>query len=199
MSCPDWRLLVAAREAAISVSISSSAISDTAPEADPPGWSEARRHAAQCSRCREAALAADPLLLFARLPERTVTPADIGDMQSAVAALVRASRVGQADPQPATTERLHFGKRASGLLSLLTATRVAAALGVCSLLALSGVPRSSSSARSALDESAAFDRLQGMPALDSAVEELDRPGARIYELPQPDMAVVMIVDASLDV
>ena len=33
----------------------------------------------------------------------------------------------------------------------------------------------------------------------SLVEDLDRPGARIYELPQSDMAVVMIVDASLDV
>jgi hypothetical protein len=182
MSCPDWQVLIAAR--------------DAAPEVDPPGWAEARHHAAQCSRCREAALAADPLLLFTRLPERTVTPAEIGDMQSAVAALVRASRVGRSDPKPETTTPLSFGKRASGRL---TATRVAAALGVCSLLALSGVPRSPSPAGGAVDASATFDGMQGMPRFDSVVEELDRPGARIYELPQPDMAVVMIVDASLDV
>ena len=40
------------------------------PAVDPPAWAEARRHAAHCDRCRRAALAADPLLLFARLPER---------------------------------------------------------------------------------------------------------------------------------
>ena len=86
MSCPDWRTLSAAREAE---TLATTAIAATAPDADPPGWAEAREHAAQCSRCRAEALAADPLLLFARLPERVVTPAEIGDMQSAVAALVR--------------------------------------------------------------------------------------------------------------
>ena len=40
---------------------------------------------------------------------------------------------------------------------------------------------------------------EGASPVQSAVEELDRPGVRIYELPQADMAVVMIVDASLDV
>jgi hypothetical protein len=190
VSCPDWRDLVAAR--------------DAAPGIDPPGWAAARSHAAQCERCRTQALAADPLLLFARLPERAVSAVEIADMQASVAALVRASRVAQhpatplmpsalsSSPADARGER-SLGNAAPGLLS---ATRVAAALGICSLLALSGVPRSPSRAPGSLAESAS---VPGASAPGSAVEELDRPGARIYELPQSDMSVVMIVDASLDV
>lgn len=185
MSCPDWRALAAARG------------SDSA--VDLPAWVEARRHAAECPHCRSAAFAAEPLLLFDRLPERTVTPDEIADMQAAVGALVRASRIGRggqgvARPVPA----------ASGRRSL---SRLVAALGVCSLLALSGAPRPHSRGFAELAELAAEgSALQGLEAVfegaspvQSAVEELDRPGVRIYELPQADMAVVMIVDASLDV
>lgn len=184
MSCPDWQALAAARAA-----------SETASAADLPAWSEARRHAAQCSRCRAEALRADPLLLFARLPERQVTAGEIADMQSAVAALVRAGRIARSAQGGEPQARRATG---SGLFSL---SRIAAALGVCSLLALSGTPRSHrpglGGAGSLPAEQAALASEE--PPLDSALEELDRPGARIYELPQSDMAVVMIVDASLDV
>ncbi len=182
MSCPDWRTLTAAR--------------DTDSAVDLPAWVEARRHAAECPHCRGEALAADPLLLFERLPERRVTPDEIAGMQAAVASLVRASCVGRggqllARPVPA----------ASGWRSV---SRFAAALGVCSLLALSGAPGPHS--RGFADLAAEGSSLQALEAafedsspVQSAVEELDRPGVRIYELPQADMAVVMIVDASLDV
>ncbi len=182
MSCPDWRALAAARDADSAV--------------DLPAWVEARRHAAECPHCRSAAFAAEPLLLFERLPERTVTPDEIAGMQAAVASLVRASRVGrggQVAAQPISA--------ASGWRSL---SRLVAALGICSLLALSGAPRPHS--RGFADLAAEGSALQGLEAafegaspVQSAVEELDRPGVRIYELPQADMAVVMIVDASLDV
>jgi hypothetical protein len=184
VTCPDWRSLVAAR--------------DAQPDADLPAWEDARRHAASCRRCRSAALAADPLLVFARLPERSVTAEQIGDMQAAVSALVRAGRVGQsAERASASRHGVTEGRSAVSRVS-----RFAAALGVCSLLALSGAPRrhapvfgTLAAGQSARGEAAVED---GAP-LDSALEELDRPGARIYELPQSDMAVVMIVDASLDV
>ena len=147
-----------------------------------------------------AALAADPLLLFARLPERQVSADEIGDMQSSVAALLRASRVGPVGPFSKDRDRSTLTlRRAFGRLGVF---RVAAALGVCSLLALSGAPRSrpveagmfAGGARAVQGE-----RAEELLPLGSVVEELDRPGARIYELPQADMAVVMIVDASLDV
>lgn len=182
MSCPDWRALVAAR--------------DAEPAADLPAWAEARRHAAKCGRCRQEALLADPLLLFSRLPERRVTPDEIGDMQAAVAALVRAGRIAQGGRSGSGSARRSAG---SGLFSI---SRVAAALGICSLLALSGAPRSRPAGLGevALGPQSTRAALAGeVLPLDSVVEELDRPGARIYELPQSDMAVVMIVDASLDV
>jgi len=185
MTCPDWRALVAAR--------------DAEPSADLPAWAEARRHAAQCSCCRGEALAADPLLLFSRLPEPAVSAHEIAEMQASVASLVRASRVAQGDPL--TPGRSAAVAESTGTRSV---TRFAAALGVCSLLALSGTPRTHPSALGTL--AAAGSLLAGPAAvvedartMQSVVEELDRPGARIYELPQAGMAVVMIVDASLDV
>ncbi|MEO7793202.1 MAG: hypothetical protein ABIV06_00400 [Thermoanaerobaculia bacterium] len=182
MSCPDWRALVAAR--------------DASPIEDPAGWTEAVEHTAQCGRCRASALAADPLLLFARLSERQVAADEIADMQAAVAALVRAGRVGKGGDRA-------LSRRAGGAFRL-SLPRVAAALGVCSLLALSGAPRPQRSTLALLPASGVVIAGETVMAeetlsLGSVVEELDRPGARIYELPQSDMAVVMIVDASLDV
>ncbi len=120
-------------------------------------------------------------------------------MQAAVASLVRASRVAQRDPLP----RGRNGAVAASSRTR-TVTRFAAALGVCSLLALSGAPRTHPPGLGTL--AAAGSLLAGAEAvvdeeraMQSVVEELDRPGARIYELPQAGMAVVMIVDASLDV
>ncbi|MEO8197847.1 MAG: hypothetical protein ABI689_14115 [Thermoanaerobaculia bacterium] len=188
MSCPDWRALVAAR--------------DAEPAADQPAWAEARHHAAQCGRCREEALLADPLLLFARLPERRATAGEIGEMQSAVAALVRAGRIAQGTSSAQSGRQIALRAAGSGLFSV---TRVAAALGVCSLLAFSGAPRSRPAgllgafAVAGSPQSGQVALTREVLPLDSIVEELDRPGARIYELPQSDMAVVMIVDASLDV
>lgn len=196
MICPDWRALVAAR--------------DAHPAAESPLWAEARRHAGRCSRCREAALAADPLLVFARLPERQVSAGEIGDMQAAVAALVRAGRVGQgSDPGlPGRRSSRRAGVAgAAGVIGLLPVARlsvfrIAAALGICSLLALSGTPRFHPAALGPLAAATRAEpealASEALP-VGSVVEELDRPGARIYELPQSDMAVVMIVDASLDV
>ena len=188
MTCPDWPAIVAAR--------------DTEPAVDLPVWAEARRHAAACSLCRGEALAADPLLLFASLPERAAAPGEIVDMQAAVSALVRASRVGQGDQAlPASQPAVANGPGERP--GVRWTTRVAAALGVCSLLALSGAPRPHSPVFGTLAAGGAPAHLgaavEDDAELDSAVEELDRPGARIYELRQTNMAVVMIVDASLDV
>ncbi|MEO8277151.1 MAG: hypothetical protein ABI639_13130 [Thermoanaerobaculia bacterium] len=220
MTCPDWSSLAASREAD--------------PGADSAAWESARRHLSGCDRCRPAALAAEPLLLFDRLPARLVDAGEIADMQAGVGALLRAARVEQrslAGSAPAT----------AGAELWRSASRVAALLGGCALLLLSGsrspsspsspwspsspsslassnptqiAPQFADAAHAAHAADAAADfaasrtggfllardpgALTAAPA-QSAVEELDRPGARIYELPQRDMAVVMIVDASLDV
>ena len=61
MSCPDWQRLTALRE--------------RDPDAEPPGWREALAHLDGCPACAAAALAADPLLVFRRLPRPAVREA----------------------------------------------------------------------------------------------------------------------------
>lgn len=179
MSCPDWRLLARAREAD--------------PGVDPPGWDEARAHLRSCPGCRREALAADPLLLFQRLAATSAGSGpevdedrgrgEILAMQQGVAALVRASRVAGA----AGGSR----RRRSAL------PRVAAAAAfVFAVLALDGAPapdgRVPSDAAAWLAASA---ELPDQPLID----ELDLAQARVYELGSDGVAVVMVVDATLDV
>ncbi len=69
MTCPDWSRLTA----------------------DPgtPVPAEAWAHAEACTRCRRAAVAAEPTLIFRHLPETTVTDDDIESMRVAVHAMRR--------------------------------------------------------------------------------------------------------------
>lgn len=81
MSCPDWQRLAER--------------GDELPE-------HLRDHAARCPRCRDAAVAVDPSLLFRRLPAVEVGSADVEAMKQAVAAMRRGNRVaaGQRTPSP---------------------------------------------------------------------------------------------------
>ena len=74
MSCPDWPSLVRRR--------------DRVPEV----WDAALEHFDGCSRCRDAALAAEPTLLFRRLPAPAPRGDEIATMKEAVAALRRNSQ-----------------------------------------------------------------------------------------------------------
>ncbi len=175
MSCPDWRALLAARE--------------RDPDVDPPGWSEARGHLAECRACRSVAAEIDPVLIFAALPAPRVAPAEIAEMQRAVAALVRAERVAPRASEPVAARR----RRRAGRLA-----RGAAAAAVL-LLALgveAGPRRVAPGAGEAL---AALPEAGPDTFAPPALEEIDRPQARIYQLPAEGLSVVMIVDASLDV
>ncbi len=74
MSCPDWPSLVRRRDHA------------------PGAWNAALEHLDGCSRCRDAALDAEPTLLFRRLPAPEPRRDEIATMKEAVAALCRNSR-----------------------------------------------------------------------------------------------------------
>lgn len=149
------------------------------PGTDPPGWAEARAHLAVCAGCRAQAIDLDPSLLFVNLPAPRVAAADVADMQRAVAALVRAERV---DARP-RARRLWRGAAAAAVVLLALAVeagpRRAAPGPVAVAAALTGVESD-----------------LGSPPV---IEELDRPEARVYQLPAEGLSVVMIVDASLDV
>jgi len=157
------------------------ALREAQPELDPPGWEAIRRHLASCPACRREAVAADPLLAFTRLAEPPADPGMEHEMQGAVAAMIRAARL----------ETPRRSARAAGLAKL------AAGLGTVALLMFSGSPpgRAPEPGNRAAADALRID--QGPAA--AILEDLDRPGARIYELPQDDLAVVMIVDSSLDV
>ncbi len=75
MSCPDWPALAACR--------------DQDSEGD-HRWQRALEHLDGCPSCREAAYAAEPTLVFRRLPAIETTDDDTRAMQQAVAAMRRA-------------------------------------------------------------------------------------------------------------
>ena len=153
MSCPDWNTLATAREAD--------------PVVDPPGFAAALAHLSDCSGCRKAAARVDPLLLFSALGgEGAAAPSRPDqEMQNAVLAMVRASRVATREERPRAGSR---------------AARIAAGILLAILVGLSGRP----------------------PAVDAG----DPVGsAELGADPAPastmaaELAVVMIVDSSLDV
>lgn len=80
--CPDWKDLTVRRER---------------DGADPEGWAEALEHFDACRECRDAALKADPLLVFRRLPAPGLTDAqersEVESMRQAVAAMRTAKRL----------------------------------------------------------------------------------------------------------
>ncbi len=202
MNCPDWRKVVATRAAEAPGATREGALA-------PDELDAALLHLERCTDCREAAVAADPLLLFSRLGRREPSrPTADEAMKADVLAMVRASRVAQA---PGVGSRSTGGRAAHRTRAL----RFAAGLVLASLLTLAGgasrgpisnpaIPGGTAPAASAgassveVDELAAWIDATALLA-QPAVEDLDRPDARIYDLSSSDLAVVMIVDASLDV
>lgn len=78
MSCPDWPTLVARR--------------DQVPEGE-LSWERALEHLDACASCREAAYAAEPTLVFRRLPTLEPSAEDVRAMQRSVAAMRRAQPI----------------------------------------------------------------------------------------------------------
>lgn len=162
MSCPDWSGVAARRDA------------------EPDGWTEALDHYDGCTLCRREALAADPLLVFRRLPVDELTPAEEQAEVDSVRQAVAAMR---------TAGRLEVRHRFAGWRRwAAAAVLAAAALSVgrdkgrnLESLVLAPVPEAPAAASG--------------PTLDG----LNRPGARVYHLANEGVSVVWIVDESLDV
>jgi hypothetical protein len=208
MSCPDWSALAARRNDA-----NDAHGSDAAGEAA-AAWQEALRHLDACAACRRQALAADPLLIFRRLPTLEMGPeherAEIEATRQAVAVMRTAAMALQARPP--------FARRFPGNLRGLRPvhSRLAYAAGLA-LVALSVGsnhawredlrPRTLHTARpqpglstTTIPGAAA----PGVPAATPAswrspIERLNRPKARVYQYDGDHMSVVMIVDEKLDV
>lgn len=78
MSCPDWQTLCDRRRAG---------------PGDGPGWEAAVRHLDDCPACQDAAPAADPLLLFRRLPAPAAGASEVEAMKQAVASMRRGETI----------------------------------------------------------------------------------------------------------
>ena len=170
MSCPDWTLLVAARERA---------------EAEPAGWAEAMAHLGACPRCRREAVAADPLLVFRRLPAVEMPEggerAEAESMRQAVAAMRTARRL---EPR----QHAGWGRWAA-----------AAVLAVASLsVSWDKVPRPEPEPV-ALKVSAPAPAAPRPAAGSATLESLDGSDARVYQMNGQDVTAFMIVDHKVDV
>jgi len=166
VSCPDWRRLAADRERG---------------GAEAASWTAAMGHFDACALCRREALAADPLLVFRRLPAVELTPdeesSEVEAMRQAVAAM-------------------RTGKRIESRRSFAGWRRWAAA-AVLAMISL-GVGRD----KEPRLEQVAIATPAPAPAEASAVPTLDvlnLPKARVYQWNSKELAVHMIFDPSIDV
>jgi len=181
VTCPDWKLLVAERDAGGD---------------DPPGWSTAVAHMDECDGCRRTALAADPTLVFRRLPAVDVDRAEVDSMRRAVANLRQASRVMSEAADDAAPRRRR--RRLADRLRHAAAAAVLAAAGLG--LWFVGVA----------DDAPATRPVEPTPAVATAApwaaaglpvfEDLSRPHqADVYQVGEEDLTVVMVVDETLDI
>ena len=172
MSCPDWRQLTARRERE---------------RADPEGWAAAMEHFDSCPPCRREALAADPLLVFRRLPKVELGAAEERSEVEAVRQAVTAMR----------TARRLVARRSFG------GWRRWSAAAVLALAALSvGRDRDPRLAMGRMARASLLVPAQPAPAQALAapmIEVLNRPDARVYQMPGEDLSVIMVVDPSFDV
>lgn len=143
-------------------------------EEDPPEWAGVLDHLERCPTCRREAVALDPCLILRQLPERTPDRAEVEEMVAAVSALVRAQRV---------TGR-------SGPLARVRAMRpLRAAAAAVALGLLWGRPAPEPQPAGGVWVEA------GLPVVDA----IENPEARVYQLGDEQVAVVLIVDANLEV
>jgi hypothetical protein len=172
MSCPDWTGLVAARERE---------------DAEPAGWAEAVTHLDACPRCRREAVAADPLLVFRRLPAVELPEgeerAEAEAMRQAVAAMRTAKRL--------ESRRSFAGWRRWAAAAVLALASLAMGRDKSPL---TPIPQPAAPVAVAARPAAA-----GPGAGTATLEALDRSDVRVYQMDGQDLTAFMIVGSKVDV
>ncbi|HEV7516675.1 MAG TPA: hypothetical protein VGR07_10280 [Thermoanaerobaculia bacterium] len=197
--CPDWRDLTALRNDA--------PFAHAVAAGEPAGWSAALEHLDGCPACRRAAVAADPTLLFRRLPalatemSADAEAAEVDSMRQAVAAMRTARRLEPASERAAWAAWKRWAAAASLVAAALSLgaghslRRDTPATSVAAIPSIAGV---------AVPLPVTVAPMQAVPRFVSEqapmVEELNRPAARVYQMDGgKNLSVVMIVDERLDV
>ncbi len=191
-ACPNWPELLSLR------------FESSAGSAEPEGLAAALAHFDSCPACRREACRIDPTLVFRRLPAAELDFAVEAERMRLAVAGMRASERFETRlwRRHAPWTRLR-GRGGRGVRWAAAAALVAASLFVGGRGELAG-PSAVGPDRADLSRSpvggAQPARYPAAPrAAESAVEDLGRPDARIYQLDGDRLSVVMIVDESLDV
>jgi hypothetical protein len=181
VSCPDWNALAFWRQD---------------PEGqEPAAWQEALVHLDACGLCRAAALAADPTLVFHRLPvlgpdalDAAAEADEVAAMQQAVAAMRTASRL-EREPRRAAP---HWKRWVAAAAVTLTG-------GLGTWYELPARPNADAEDLSALPFHSSAPSVVPPSQL---IEDFDRPSARVQEFggkDRWDLKVAMVYDPSFDV
>lgn len=175
MSCPNWPRLLTDRERAERAGVES-----------PSGWRAAVEHLRSCAACRANAVELDPTLLFVAQPALEVGEDEIDTIRANVRVLRRARAKERATAAPRRRLGRIAAAAAVGALMLLLPTHTSRPpVPVAVLPAPSPTPFVNGATSS-----------DGPAPL---IEPLDLPLARIYQLGEEDLSVVMVVDESIDV
>ncbi|MEP7011926.1 MAG: hypothetical protein ABJC13_16500 [Acidobacteriota bacterium] len=202
-ACPNWRELLAPRF-------------ERSPNAEPEGLAEALAHFDACPACRREACRVDPTLVFRRLPAAELDfDLEAERMMLAVAGMRASERVERVEGRAATLSRHPLSHpisrrlRGQGLRWALAAGLAGASLLLGGRGEWAANPADSAGRPQDAAPLAASDgaggggampaRFEAPAAVESAVEDLGRPDARIYQLDGERLSVVMIVDEKLDV
>lgn len=174
MSCPNWSELLEQRE--------------QAKQELPSDWSEAIGHLRGCRGCRSEALRLDPTLLFSTQPTLEVTDAEVSDIVASVRTLRRSRQTEEDVGEP----RRRWGRFAAAAAAIFLLVLLP------NLTPRQAAPPLTDSPRLASEFVAAPGSIVGDLSA-PVIEPLDLPLARIYQLGEEDLSVVMVVDESLDV
>ena len=176
MGCPDWSALTARRQH------------------DEPEWAAAVEHFDGCTLCRRDAVAADPRLVFRRLPVVEMTPAEesaeVAAMRQAVAAMRTGKRL--------EARRSFAGWRRWAAAAVLAVVSLSVSRDREPQLDPAVTAASQASAPQALERAAVQET--SVPVLDDAVDD---PAVRVYQVDSEEVSSVFIIDPkyakSLDV
>jgi hypothetical protein len=168
---------------------------------EPAEWPDAAAHLSSCGACRRIALAIDPTLLFPLAFQGLAQPssdatADVEAMRQAVSSLRRARDLGVSAPEG--RDRRAVASRRAKLMRVAAAAVLVFALGSQLPIGRRSVDAALPAPLPAVAEVLPVD-LQGGGGDSLGVSgDVGRPSARIYQIAYRDMAVVMVVDKSLD-
>jgi hypothetical protein len=195
-TCPDWSRLLAHRF------VEPARFGADPASVEPADWPAALAHLEDCASCRAEALGRDPSLLFELAPPPPIDDREVEAMRVAVRGMVRAHEVEVREAARRTATSPSWRRLARTRPGWWRVVAAAALL----LAVLTVVPRNEPADDLVATSGAAVATaaptgfvLTGTGGHEPLVEALDRPEATVYQLEADGLAVVMIVDASLDV